>query len=91
MTYRTALRALIFGLTGSVLTHTPALARQEMNRLTASERADGWEFLFDGNTTDAWRGFRQDSMPDGWKVVEGALTRFAPDGDIINKKQFQNF
>ncbi len=91
MTYRTALRALIVGLTGSVLTHTPALARQEMNRLTASERADGWELLFDGDTTDEWRGFRQDSMPDGWKVVDGALTRVAPAGDIITKKQFKNF
>ncbi|MCH7490127.1 MAG: DUF1080 domain-containing protein [Gemmatimonadetes bacterium] len=62
-----------------------------MNRLTASERADGWELLFDGDTTDEWRGFRQDSMPDGWKVVDGALTRVAPAGDIITKKQFKNF
>ena len=91
MTHRTALRPLILGLAGSVLTNTPALARQETNRLTASERADGWQLLFDGNTADAWRGFRQTSMPDGWQVVDGTLTRVAPGGDIISKEQFENF
>jgi len=91
MTYRTAGRALILGLTGSVLTHTPVLARQEMNRLTASERADGWELLFDGSTTNAWRGFRQTSMPYGWQVVDGALARVSSGGDIITKEQFRNF
>ena len=91
MTYRTALRALILGLAGSVLTHTPALAWQEMNRLAASERADGWQLLFDGNSANAWRGFRQTSLPDGWQVVDGALTRVGPGGDIISKEQFRNF
>src|ERR1700730_15921304 len=30
-----------------------------------------WKVLFDGKSTDAWRGFRQDSFPDKTWKVEG--------------------
>src|SRR6476619_4131569 len=33
-----------------------------------------WKVLFDGKSTDAWRGFRQDSFPTKtWKVEGGTL------------------
>jgi Domain of Unknown Function (DUF1080) len=47
--------------------------------------------LFDGQTTAGWRGFKMDSMPSGWQVVDGALTRVAQAGDIITKDKFGNF
>ncbi len=62
-----------------------------MNTLTEAERAAGWRLLFDGQTTDAWRGYHMDSLPSGWKAVDGALTRVAEGGDIITKDQFANF
>ncbi len=62
-----------------------------MNTLSAEERAAGWRLLFDGATTDGWRGYRLDSMPSGWQVVEGALTRVAPAGDILTRDQFADF
>lgn len=62
-----------------------------MNTLTAEQRAQGWRLLFDGETTDGWRGFRRDSMPSGWQVVDGALTRVAPAGDIVAADQFADF
>ncbi len=61
------------------------------NRLTAAEQAAGWRLLFDGRTTEGWRGYGADSMPAGWQVVEGALTRVAPAGDIITRETFRNF
>jgi hypothetical protein len=61
------------------------------NTLSAEERAAGWRLLFDGRTTNGWRGFRQDGMPDGWQVVDGALTRVAAAGDIITTEQFASF
>jgi hypothetical protein len=61
------------------------------NTLTDEERADGWRLLFDGRTTDGWRGFRRDAMPAGWQVVDGALTRAAAAGDIITIEQFGSF
>jgi hypothetical protein len=61
------------------------------NTLTAAERAMGWRLLFDGRTTAGWRGFRQSSMPSGWTVIDGALTRTGGGGDIITVDQFDNF
>jgi hypothetical protein len=56
-----------------------------------SDDAAGWRTLFDGSTTKGWRGFRQQTMPDGWKAVDGALTRVGKAGDIITVDQFENF
>ena len=61
------------------------------NTLTNDERAAGWVLLFDGRSTAGWRGFRQAGIPDGWRVIDGALTRDAGGGDIITVGQFANF
>lgn len=58
---------------------------------TAAQSKDEWKPLFDGKTTAGWRGFRQQTMPDGWKVVDGALTRVAKAGDIVTIDEFDNF
>lgn len=63
----------------------------EPNTLTESERAAGWKLLFDGKTTNGWRGFKKEGMPDGWKVVDGCLTRVDKGGDIITTEQFSDF
>ncbi len=68
-----------------------ALGGQTPNTLTPAERAAGWHLLFDGRTTAGWRGFRQDTMPGGWQVVDGALTRVAAGGDIVTVDQFSSF
>lgn len=62
-----------------------------MNELSHSEREAGWRLLFDGRTTGGWRGFRQDAMPAGWQVVDGALTRVAEAGDIVTVDEFGDF
>src|SRR5213080_3972285 len=69
----------------------PALSAQSPNTLSPAERAAGWRLLFDGKTTAGWRGFKMDSMPAGWQVVDGALTRVAAAGDIITRSKFRNF
>ena len=53
--------------------------------------APGWKLLFDGKTTAGWRGFKKDSMPSGWQVVDGALTRVASAGDIMTRDKYANF
>ena len=50
-----------------------------------------WQNLFDGTTTAAWRGYRSDDLPDGWRIVEGALTRVDRAGDIVTREQFGDF
>jgi hypothetical protein len=61
------------------------------NTLTAAERAAGWRLLFDGRTTAGWRGFRQTTMPAGWEVLDGALTRVGGGGDIVTVDEFADF
>jgi hypothetical protein len=51
------------------------------NTLTETEKADGWKLLFDGHTTDGWRGAHKEMFPDfGWKVTDGQLVVLSADG-----------
>ncbi|HTL05193.1 MAG TPA: DUF1080 domain-containing protein [Gemmatimonadales bacterium] len=64
---------------------------QAANTLTAAEQAAGWRLLFDGRTTSGWRGYMMDTMPTGWQVIDGVLSRVAPARDIIYNEKFKNF
>jgi hypothetical protein len=61
------------------------------NRLTTEERRDGWQLLFDGQSTKGWRGFKQKDAPKGWVVEQGSLVREAGGADLITLKQYRNF
>jgi hypothetical protein len=61
------------------------------NTITPKEQAEGWRLLFDGRTTAGWRGYRQQTLPDGWRVVDGALMRVGQAGDIVTTGQFGDF
>ena len=79
-------------VTGAILVFlvTPLMA-QEHNRLSAEERATGWQLLFDGHSLQGWRGYNSKSMPPGWSAENGMLTRTGPGGDIISEQQFADF
>jgi hypothetical protein len=66
-------------------------AQGNANTLTAAQRKDGWQLLFDGNTTAGWRGYKVDTMPSAWKAVDGTLTKSVGTGDIVTKKPYQDF
>ena len=69
------------------------------NTLTDQEKREGWQLLFDGTSTDKWRGASRDNFPAaGWKVEDGVLMVEASDGaesqnggDIVTKQEFDNF
>jgi hypothetical protein len=52
---------------------------------------DGFTSLFDGKTASGWRGFRMDTVPGGWQVIDGTLTRVASGADLITREQYANF
>lgn len=65
------------------------------NTLSAEEKAAGWQLLFDGQTTQGWRGYKRQGMPESWRVEQGSLlARREPgksSGDIITTAQFGDF
>lgn len=61
------------------------------NILSSEESAAGFRLLFDGITTNGWRGYRRATMPEGWRVVNGLLTRVGRAGDIVTTDRFTNF
>ena len=92
MTFAFARGVAPLSLLATVLaTPLDLIAVQQQNTLTAEERGAGWQLLFDGSTTSSWRGFQRRNLPDGWQVVDGALTRVGRGGDIITEEQFDNF
>jgi len=64
------------------------------NALTPAQRAAGWELLFDGSSTNQWRGYRQDGFPEkGWTVEDGCIKVVSKGGggDIITVDQYGDF
>lgn len=62
------------------------------NTLTPAEAKSGWKLLFDGQSSAGWRNYKKDTLSDGWKVVDGTLTRAAQGaGDIVTEQEFDNF
>ena len=59
--------------------------------VTAEQTASGWRPLFDGSNTNAWRGYKTQTLPAGWHIVDGVLTKTGSVGDLITKDQFANF
>jgi hypothetical protein len=62
-----------------------------VNMLSSDELAQGFRLLFDGTSTNGWRGYRRATMPEGWAAVNGALTRVSQTSDIITVDEFENF
>ena len=70
------------------------------NTLSDSEKQAGWQLLFDGKTSDQWRGYNRESFPTkGWFIDEEgnlAVTKSGTEeegfgGDIITKEKYENF
>jgi len=51
----------------------------------------GWRALFDGTSLDAWRGYKSDKVPPGWRIVDRTLAKDAPVADIVSKDEFGDF
>jgi hypothetical protein len=66
-----------------------------------SKKDSDWVYLFDGETTEGWRAYNGETIPDKWAAIDGNLTfdtelkleeEWSGGGDIIyHKEQFEYF
>ena len=68
------------------------------NTLTSAEVTEGWTLLFDGKTTDMWRGYNKTDFPKGWIIEDNSIRclgsgkgEAGQGGDIITKEKYKNF
>ena len=69
------------------------------NKLTQDELKNGWQLLWNGETTEGWRGAKLTTFPtDGWVIENGELTvlenggeESAAGGDIVTNEVYGDF
>lgn len=69
------------------------------NYLSPQEQAQGWQLLFDGNSTNGWRGVGKEKFPaKGWHIQDGELVVESADGaesgnggDIVTMDEYSTF
>lgn len=69
------------------------------NTISEREAAQGWTLLWDGKTTDGWRGAkRADFPPSGWEIRNDMLCvqksdgrESANGGDIVTTRKYKDF
>lgn len=73
--------------------------KTKVNMLTKKEKKEGWTLMFDGKTTEGWRGYNKTAFPEkGWAVEEGTLHVIGSSkgeagggGDLLYDKKYRNF
>ena len=69
------------------------------NTISEKEAKDGWKLLWDGKTTNGWRGAKLTSFPQkGWTIENNMLKVLKSDGgestnggDIVTVRKYKNF
>ncbi len=62
------------------------------NQLTQSEKAHGWQLLFDGKTLNGWRTYK--NKEGSWKPDNGTLCSYTAgngNADLITDSVYENF
>ncbi|MCH5599812.1 3-keto-disaccharide hydrolase [Niabella ginsengisoli] len=76
-------------------------ATSKTNTLIGKEKNEGWKLLFDGKTSNGWRGANMATFPtaaNGWVIKDGLITIQASDGsesqnvgDIVTVDEYSAF
>ncbi len=71
-----------------------ALNLSAQNQLTAKEKSEGWQLLFNGTNTEGWHTYLKPSAGQAWTVAGGVLEldpKAAGQGDLVTNKEYENF
>ncbi|HMH32692.1 MAG TPA: DUF1080 domain-containing protein [Puia sp.] len=80
-------------ITAALLSNGLIAQQTSRNTLSAQEKKDGWELLFDGSSTKGWHPYGKPSATSTVKVEDGTLhlDPAQKPGDIITNDEFSNF
>jgi Domain of Unknown Function (DUF1080) len=72
----------------------------DVNKLTSEEKSQGWQLLFDGQTTKGWHKYGNQPVGSAWQVKDGVLMldtakktdwQVSNGGDIVTDEEFENY
>src|SRR5688572_15090190 len=70
------------------------------NSLTEAQKAEGWQLLFDGQSTAGWHKYGNQPVGNAWKIADGALYldtsskangKIVGGGDLVSDGEYENF
>ncbi|MBL0334635.1 MAG: DUF1080 domain-containing protein [Chitinophagaceae bacterium] len=70
------------------------------NTLTAQEKTDGWQLLFDGKTSQGWHKYGGGPVGAAWKIADGTIYldttvkenwQVKEGGDFLTDEEFENY
>lgn len=65
------------------------------NKLTLSEKAEGWQLLFNGTDMSGWRDYNGTELTNGWKAVDGCIQAPGDGSDgsgyVVTDRKFADF
>jgi hypothetical protein len=71
---------------------------QTLNTLSASEKAEGWQLLFDGNDLKGWHSYLEKEPGKAWQVQDGMImlnkdskSVYKDFADLVTDDEFENF
>ncbi len=88
-------KGILASFTLASVLFTSCASNSQQNILTDSEKSEGWQLLFDGETMNGWRDYNGTSLTEPWHVVDGCIQAKGDGGDasgyIVTDKQYENF
>ncbi len=88
------------GKTGGTGDSATVKTEMTINTLSDKDKADGWQLLFDGQSTKGWHKYGGAPVGSAWKISDGNLYldtsakenwQTKGGGDIVTDEEFENF
>src|SRR5262245_28750793 len=76
----------LLSVTAAAIATATAVNLQSLTSASAK-----WNSLFDGQSLSAWRGYKTDVVPVGWKIADGALVKDTRVADLVSREEFGDF
>src|SRR5262252_7889886 len=70
---------------------TQSAIRNPQSAITRTATPGPWHILFDGKSLSAFRGYKMEGVPEGWKIENGTMAKDGRVGDLITRDEFGDF